>query len=89
MLVVNSPHNPTGRVYSEAEWDVIEAFCVEHDLVLFSDEVYETLVFDGAHRSALSRPGLRPRTIVASSVGKTFSLDRLEDRLDGGPAAAH
>ncbi len=74
MLVVNSPHNPTGRVYSEAEWDVIEAFCVEHDLVLFSDEVYETLVFDGAHRSALSRPGLRPRTIVASSVGKTFSL---------------
>ncbi|MDG2021918.1 MAG: aminotransferase class I/II-fold pyridoxal phosphate-dependent enzyme [Phycisphaerales bacterium] len=74
MLVVNSPHNPTGRVYSEGEWDVIEAFCVEHDLVLFSDEVYETLVFDGVHRTALARPGLRSRTIVASSVGKTFSL---------------
>lgn len=74
MLVVNSPHNPTGRVYRESEWDVIEAFCVEHDLVLFSDEVYETLVFDGVHRSALSRPELRSRSIVASSVGKTFSL---------------
>ena len=74
MLVVNSPHNPTGRVYRESEWDVIEAFCVEHDLVLFSDEVYETLVFDGVHRSALARPELRSRSIVASSVGKTFSL---------------
>jgi aspartate/methionine/tyrosine aminotransferase len=74
MLVVNSPHNPTGRVYDESEWDVIELFCEQHDLVLFSDEVYETLVFEGTHRSALARPGLRSRSIVASSVGKTFSL---------------
>ena len=74
MLMVNSPHNPTGRVYDESEWNVIESFCVDHDLILFSDEVYETLVFEGTHRSALSRPRLRDRSIVASSVGKTFSL---------------
>ena len=74
VLVVNSPHNPTGRVFDEAEWDVIEAFCERHDLILVSDEVYETLTFERPHRPALARPGLRSRAIVASGVGKSFSL---------------
>ena len=74
VLVINSPHNPTGRVLDETEWRIIEEVVLEHDLILVSDEVYETLVFDGVHRSPLGRPALRDRTIVISSIGKTFSL---------------
>ena len=74
VLLVNSPNNPTGRVYDEEEWDLVERVVVENDLVLVCDEVYETLVFEGRHRTPLSRPGLRDRTVVISSIGKTFSL---------------
>ncbi len=74
VLVVNSPHNPTGRVLDEAEWDVIERIVVDRDLVLISDEVYETLVFEGGHRSPITRPALRDRCVVVSSIGKTYSL---------------
>lgn len=74
VLVVNSPHNPTGRVFDEAEWDAIEATVLAHDLVLVSDEVYEALTYDRPHVSPLTRPRLRDRTIVVSSVGKSFSL---------------
>ncbi|MBC03293.1 MAG: aminotransferase [Phycisphaerae bacterium] len=73
-LVINSPHNPTGRVLDEAEWDAIERVVLEHDLVLVSDEVYESLVYEGSHRSPIGRPALRDRCIVVSSIGKTFSL---------------
>ncbi len=74
VLIVNSPHNPTGRVFDETEWDAIESFVVDHDLVLVSDEVYEALTYDVPHRSPLRRPRLRDRTIVVSSIGKSFSL---------------
>jgi N-succinyldiaminopimelate aminotransferase len=74
VLVVNSPHNPTGRVLDETEWDAIESFVIDHDLVLVSDEVYEALTYDAPHRSPLGRPRLRDRTIVVSSIGKSFSL---------------
>lgn len=74
VLVVNSPHNPTGRVLDDAEWDAIESFVLEHDLILISDEVYESLTYGTPHRSPLTRPGLRDRTIVVSSIGKSFSL---------------
>lgn len=74
-LLINSPNNPTGRVYDAQEWNAIEAFCTRHDLVLICDEVYERLVFDPArHRCPLGRPGLRHRTVAISSIGKTFSL---------------
>ncbi len=73
-ILVNSPNNPTGRVLEESEWDEIERVVLEHDLILVSDEVYESLVFEGRHRSPLARPGLRDRTLVVSSIGKTFSL---------------
>lgn len=74
VVLVNSPNNPTGRVLDETEWDAIERMVVEHDLILVSDEVYESLVFEGRHRSPLARPRLRDRTLVISSIGKTFSL---------------
>jgi len=74
MLVVNTPHNPTGRVLSSAEIDIIEDLATRHDLIVFSDEVYEHLYFDTPHESLMRREGLRSRTIVASSIGKTFSL---------------
>lgn len=73
VLVINSPHNPTGRVLDEDEWDAVESAVVEHDLVLVSDEVYEALVFARPHRSPITRPRLRDRTIVISSIGKSFS----------------
>lgn len=73
-VLVNSPNNPTGRVLEESEWEEIERVVIEHDLILVSDEVYESLVFEGRHRSPLGRPRLRDRTLVVSSIGKTFSL---------------
>ena len=55
MLIVNSPHNPTGRVLSRAELEQIAAVCVEHDLIAVTDEVYEHLVFDGPSTSRWRR----------------------------------
>ena len=72
-ILVNSPHNPTGMVLTDAERQAIVDIAVEHDLVILADEVYEHLVFDGIrHRSIAEFPGARERTIVISSGGKTF-----------------
>lgn len=74
-ILVNSPNNPTGRIYDEGEWNAIESVARRHDLIVMSDEVYERLAFDPArHRCPLRRPGLRNRTVTISSIGKTFSL---------------
>ncbi len=73
LLLLNSPHNPTGAVLDEATLDAIAALCVEHDLLAVTDEVYEHLVFDGEHVPLATRPGMRERTITISSAGKTFS----------------
>jgi N-succinyldiaminopimelate aminotransferase len=75
LLLLNSPHNPTGKVFSPAELALIAELCVEHDLVAISDEVYEHLTFDDAvHVPLATRPGMRDRTITISSAGKTFSF---------------
>jgi len=74
LLIVNSPHNPTGRVLSDEELAAIAELAQRHDFVVLSDEVYEKIVFDGRHRSIATLPGMRERTIVLSSLGKTFSL---------------
>jgi len=75
VLLLNSPHNPTGKVFSRAELDVIAAACVAHDLVAVTDEVYEHLVYDDAvHVPLATRPGMRERTITISSAGKSFSM---------------
>jgi len=74
LLLLNSPHNPTGKVFSRAELDVIAQLCVEHDLIAVTDEVYEHLVFEGEHVPLATLPGMRDRTLTISSGGKTFSF---------------
>lgn len=73
MLMVNTPHNPTGWVLSENDWLEIERIVDAGDLIVLSDEVYEYMVYDGLkHLSAASRPGLKERSIRLSSFGKTY-----------------
>jgi N-succinyldiaminopimelate aminotransferase len=75
LVLLNSPHNPTGKVFSRAELETIATLCVEHDLVAITDEVYEHLTYDGVeHVPLVTLPGMRDRTITISSAGKTFSF---------------
>jgi aspartate/methionine/tyrosine aminotransferase len=75
LMVLNTPHNPTGKVYSEDELDQIAALCHEFDVVALSDEVYSEITFDGArHIPIATRPGMWERTITVDSIGKTFSV---------------
>jgi N-succinyldiaminopimelate aminotransferase len=71
-IVVNTPHNPTGKVFSRGELETIAELCHRRDLIAITDEVYEHLVFEGAHLSLAALPGMRERTVVISSGGKTF-----------------
>ena len=73
VLLLNSPHNPTGKVFSVGELELVAQLCVEHDLVAVTDEVYEHLVFEGRHVPLATFPGMRDRTVTISSGGKTFS----------------
>ncbi len=75
MIIINTPHNPTGKVFSPAELDAIAALCAEHDVVALSDEVYSEILLDGArHVSLATRPGMWERTVTIDSMGKTFSV---------------
>ncbi len=75
LLLLNSPHNPTGKVFDRAELDAIAALCRDHDLIAVTDEVYEHLTYDGAEHIPLATlPGMRDRTVTISSAGKTFSF---------------
>jgi N-succinyldiaminopimelate aminotransferase len=74
LLLLNSPHNPTGKVFNRAELEVIASVCRERDLIAVTDEVYEHLVFDGEHIPLATLPGMRERTLTISSAGKTFSF---------------
>jgi aminotransferase len=75
LIVLNSPHNPSGRVFSRAELEVVAKLCREHDVVALTDEVYEHITYDGARPIPLATlPGMRERTLTLSSAGKTFSL---------------
>ena len=74
-LLVCSPNNPTGTVYTDAELDTLASICRERGLWLVADEVYREFVYDGAkHRSVLTLPGLERRTVVVDSVSKRYSL---------------
>jgi N-succinyldiaminopimelate aminotransferase len=73
LLILNNPHNPTGRVFDREELQLVADLCVEHDVVVVSDEVYEHLVYEGAHLPIASLPGMSERTVTISSAGKTFS----------------
>jgi N-succinyldiaminopimelate aminotransferase len=75
LLLLNSPHNPTGMVLTRDELAAIAELAVERDLIVVTDEVYEHLVFDGGeHIPLISLPGMRDRTVSISSAGKTFSF---------------
>ena len=74
LLLLNSPHNPTGKVFDEAELGEIARLCVERDILAVTDEVYEHLVYEGVHRPLATFPGMRERTVSISSGGKTFSF---------------
>ncbi|MEU9607923.1 pyridoxal phosphate-dependent aminotransferase [Streptomyces sp. NPDC048057] len=74
LILLNSPHNPTGTVLSRAELAAVAELAVERDLLVVTDEVYEHLVFDGEHLPVATFPGMRERTLTISSAGKTFSL---------------
>ena len=74
LILLNSPHNPTGSVFTRDELAAIAALAVEHDLLVVTDEVYEHLVFDGEHVPIVAFPGMRERTVRISSAGKTFAF---------------
>ena len=74
-VIINTPHNPTGKVFSAAELEELARLCIAHDVVVISDEVYSELTFDGArHVPIATLPGMRERTITIDSMGKTFSV---------------
>ena len=74
-VLLNTPHNPTGKVFTREELGWIASLCIEHDAIVIADEVYERLTFDSArpHVSIASLPGMAQRTVTLSSLGKTFS----------------
>ncbi|MFG2821848.1 pyridoxal phosphate-dependent aminotransferase [Kitasatospora sp. NPDC048365] len=74
LLLVNTPHNPTGLVLHAEELAEIARLAVEHDLLVVTDEVYEHLAFSGGHHPIAALPGMRERTVSISSAGKTFSF---------------
>jgi N-succinyldiaminopimelate aminotransferase len=86
VLLLNTPHNPTGRVLDRSELELIAAACIEHDLICLSDEVYEHLVYDGQHIPPATLPGMAQRTLTISSVGKSFSFTGWKIGWCSGPA---
>ncbi len=74
LILLNSPHNPTGSVFTRAELTAIAELACEHDLLVVTDEVYEHMVFTGEHVPIGTLPGMADRTVSISSAGKTFSF---------------
>ncbi len=74
-VVINSPNNPTGKVFSREELSLISELCVEHDAVAITDEIYEHIVYDGGrHVPMATMPGMRDRTVTISALSKTYSV---------------
>nr|AFK42780.1 unknown [Medicago truncatula] len=73
-ILLNTPHNPTGKMFTPEELNTIASLCIENDVLVFSDEVYDKLAFDMEHISIASLPGMFERTVTMNSLGKTFSL---------------
>jgi N-succinyldiaminopimelate aminotransferase len=89
-LVLNTPHNPTGTVFSRAELMLIGELCQEFDVLAITDEVYEHIVFDGEqHMRLATLPGMRDRTLTISGAGKTFSCTGWRIGWAIGPAPMH
>ncbi|MGH2365720.1 MAG: aminotransferase class I/II-fold pyridoxal phosphate-dependent enzyme [Chloroflexota bacterium] len=73
-IIVNTPHNPTGKVFSRHELERIAELCVQWDTIAFTDEIYEHLVYEGQHISLATLPGMAERTVTISGLSKTFSV---------------
>jgi N-succinyldiaminopimelate aminotransferase len=88
LLLLNTPHNPTGKVFTRTELATLAAVAMEHELLVLTDEVYEHLVFSGSrHASIATFPGMRERTLVVGSAGKTFNVTGWKVGWICGPAA--
>jgi N-succinyldiaminopimelate aminotransferase len=86
LILLNSPHNPTGTVFTAAELAVIAECAKERDLIVVTDEVYEHLVFDGSHIPLATLPDMAERTLTISSAGKTFAVTGWKVGWICGPA---
>lgn len=87
VVLVNTPHNPTGKVFDRAELELIGRLAVEHDAIVVTDEVYEHQLYDdGVHVPLATLPGLADRTVTISSAGKTFSVTGWKVGWLHGPA---
>jgi aspartate/methionine/tyrosine aminotransferase len=87
LLLLNTPNNPTGKVFTRTELEAIAQLCQEHDVIAVTDEVYDRLVFDGAsHCSLATLPGMWERTLTLNSIGKTFSVTGWKIGWAIGPA---
>jgi N-succinyldiaminopimelate aminotransferase len=86
LILLNSPHNPTGKVFDDEELAHIARLAVERDLIVVTDEVYEHIVFDGVHTPLSTLPGMAERTLTISSAGKTFSFTGWKIGWVSGPA---
>jgi len=74
VLILNSPHNPTGGVLDRALLDAIAALAVEHDFWVLSDEIYSRIIYEGRHESIATRPGMAERTILLDGHSKTYAM---------------
>ena len=72
-LVLNSPHNPTGKVFSRDELAIIAELCIENDLIAFTDEIYEHITYGAEHVPLATLPGMAERTVTIDSLSKTYS----------------
>jgi N-succinyldiaminopimelate aminotransferase len=86
LILLNTPHNPTGTVLTRDELEAVAAVAIEHDLVVVTDEVYEHLTFEQPHVPLATLPGMFERTVTISSAGKTFSLTGWKVGWASGPA---
>jgi aminotransferase len=73
-IIVNSPHNPTGKVFSRPELELIAGLCLEHDALAITDDIYQHIVFTGEHIPLATLPGMAERTIAIDSMSKTYSV---------------
>ena len=74
-IIMNSPHNPTGKVFSRGELDLIASLCQEFDVIAVTDEIYEHILYDGnVHIPMATLPGMKDRTITINSMSKTYSV---------------
>jgi aminotransferase len=73
-IVVNSPHNPTGKVFRRDELEMIASLCLERDLIAFTDDIYEHIVYAGEHIPLATLPGMADRTVSIDSMSKTYSV---------------